>query len=289
MPCQACGIEGPTKYVELYQNIGMFYARRMVNIKGNLCRPCIGRYFRSFTLTTLFLGWWGIISFVMTPFILINNVVRYLGALSLPMPNMASVNMPIDAKPRPVGSGSFKFKLIYGMIIWGAVLAFVAYHSVGFLEKHAPTINAKLHGGEISDDADAEYSGTKIGNDIVALEAEFKSKEWAGLRSEMLSRTSYLVDLTAQNDKLQRQFTKERDANVAANDACEKLALDEFGPAVNDYTSAMNDTFSLVKSTTAPTSETGPALDKLTAREEGSMARLRAYFSDRKSHGCDSK
>lgn len=289
MPCQACGVEGPTKYVELYQNIGMLFARRTLHIKGNLCRPCIGRYFRSYTLTTLFLGWWGFISFVMTPFILINNVVRYLGALSLPMPNMASVNVPIDAAPLPVGSGSFKLKLLYGAIICLAVLGFVAYHNVGFLEKHAPKINAKLHGGEISGDADAEYSGGKVGDDIVALEADVKSKDWAGVRTEMLSRTPYLVDLTTQNDKLQRQFTKERDANVAANDACEKLALDEFGPALNDYTSAMNDTYSLARSTTIPTSETAPALDKLTAREEGSMQRLRAYFSDRGTHGCDTK
>lgn len=204
MPCQACGVERPTKYAELYQNFGMFFARRTVSIKGDLCRTCIGRCFRSYTLTTLFLGWWGLISFVMTPFILINYVVRYLGALSLPAPSMASVNVPIDAAPRPVSSGSFKFKLIYGTIICAVLLGILAYHNVGFLEKHAPGINAKLHGGEISDDADAQYSGTKIGDDIVALEADIKSKDWAGVRSEMLSRTSYLVDLTNQNGKLQR-------------------------------------------------------------------------------------
>ena len=66
----------------------MVFTRQTVQVRADLCRPCIGRYFLSYTLTTLFLGWWGMISFVMTPFILLNNVGLYLLALRLPEPGM---------------------------------------------------------------------------------------------------------------------------------------------------------------------------------------------------------
>ncbi|MFA4998602.1 MAG: zinc ribbon domain-containing protein [Candidatus Paceibacterota bacterium] len=81
--CQVCGDYAPTKYVEFYQNIGMFLARQSKSIKGKLCKNCINKNFGDFTLTTLFLGWWGIISFFLTPFYILNNIFRYLTCLRL--------------------------------------------------------------------------------------------------------------------------------------------------------------------------------------------------------------
>src|SRR5580704_16268081 len=110
MVCKGCGIDAPTKYVEFYQNIGMFFYRQSTEFKGDLCRTCIGKYFQSYTLTTLFLGWWGLISFVVTPFLLLNNVIRYLLAFRLPKPDFAaSMNMQAltTAMPPSVASGSF--------------------------------------------------------------------------------------------------------------------------------------------------------------------------------------
>jgi hypothetical protein len=86
MICQGCGIEAPTKYVSFYQNIGALVMRFHRSIKGNLCKRCINKYFWEYTLITLGLGWWGMISFFLTPFFVINNVVRYLGALGLEAP-----------------------------------------------------------------------------------------------------------------------------------------------------------------------------------------------------------
>jgi hypothetical protein len=47
-------------------------------VKGNVCPACAKKHFQELTLTTLFGGWWGVISFLMTPFILVNNVVQYV-------------------------------------------------------------------------------------------------------------------------------------------------------------------------------------------------------------------
>ncbi|OWK45188.1 hypothetical protein [Fimbriiglobus ruber] len=42
------------------------------------------------TATTLFLGWWGTISFIVTPFLLLNNIGRYLFCLGMsPVPSGA--------------------------------------------------------------------------------------------------------------------------------------------------------------------------------------------------------
>lgn len=81
--CQVCGSLTPTKYVEFYQNIGMLVMRQSSSIKGNLCKKCINREFKKRTLTTLFLGWWGMISFFLTPIYLINNIGRFVPTIGM--------------------------------------------------------------------------------------------------------------------------------------------------------------------------------------------------------------
>jgi tetratricopeptide (TPR) repeat protein len=71
--CDVCRLNISTSYVKLYQNIGAFFVRYYKSIDGDLCMSCINKYFWRYTLTTLTLGWWGAISFCVTPvFILIN-------------------------------------------------------------------------------------------------------------------------------------------------------------------------------------------------------------------------
>lgn len=81
--CRACGAFAPTKYVEFHQNIGGFVVRFHKSMKGALCKSCIHRYFWEYTGLTLFAGWWGVISFFVTPVFLVNNVVRYVGCLGM--------------------------------------------------------------------------------------------------------------------------------------------------------------------------------------------------------------
>ena len=83
MFCQTCGVEAPTKYVEFHRNIGLLFLRLSASIKGDLCKRCIHKHFWEMTLVTIFLGWWGVISFLVTPFFLLNNVIRYVGCLKL--------------------------------------------------------------------------------------------------------------------------------------------------------------------------------------------------------------
>lgn len=84
MFCQKCGIEAPTKYVAFYQNIGLLVMRLSKSIEGNLCKSCIHKTFWSFTAVNLTLGWWGMISLILTPCFVVNNLVRYLLCLGMP-------------------------------------------------------------------------------------------------------------------------------------------------------------------------------------------------------------
>ena len=75
--CDICLLNKPTKYINLYENVGALIVRYHKQIEGELCFECSKFVFWRFTLKTLLLGWWGVISFIVTPFILLNNIIRY--------------------------------------------------------------------------------------------------------------------------------------------------------------------------------------------------------------------
>jgi hypothetical protein len=82
--CQACGADAPTKFVEFHQNMGALVMRFRRRVRGNLCKQCINQHFWKMTGTTIAVGWLGVISLVIAPIFVINNVVRYIGCLKLP-------------------------------------------------------------------------------------------------------------------------------------------------------------------------------------------------------------
>ncbi len=112
--CQLCGEPAPTKYVEFYENVGLLVMRFRRSIKGNLCKHCIDRCFWDFTGKTFLLGWWGSISFILTPFILLNNLLRFITTLGMPRPRVQVARGP---------SGFWVFTTIMGGIL---VLVFLA-------------------------------------------------------------------------------------------------------------------------------------------------------------------
>jgi hypothetical protein len=81
MICQSCGKTAPTTYVAFYWNKGALFIRWYKYIKGEMCKSCIHQHFWEYTLINVTLGWWGVISLCVTPFFIINNVVRYIAAM----------------------------------------------------------------------------------------------------------------------------------------------------------------------------------------------------------------
>jgi hypothetical protein len=84
--CQLCQRETPTIRVELAQNIGLLLARQSKVLAGELCRPCGMRAFKQMTLTTLLMGWWGLISFFVAPVYLVRNLLAWRSLRALPPP-----------------------------------------------------------------------------------------------------------------------------------------------------------------------------------------------------------
>ena len=181
---------------------------------------------------------------------------------------------------------SFKFKVLYAALLSLGMLCLLAYHPNEFSGQHSPLIQAPFHNGEISDVSDGEYVGKKLGNDIASLEADIQSKEWPGIRTEVLSREPYLFSIYVQNDKLQRRIVLERNANLGANDVCEQLALEELGPGLNAYTAATNNLFTFMKANTELTTANIAIATYLTDSDQRAMQQLQRYFSDRKNHSC---
>jgi hypothetical protein len=83
-PCQLCGEDRPLKQVTLMQNIGVLVVRFPKTLSGLMCKECITSKFWSYTLITLFFGWWGVISFFYTLIALPTNIVNFIGSRSLP-------------------------------------------------------------------------------------------------------------------------------------------------------------------------------------------------------------
>jgi len=75
--CQACGAAGKVADVTFRQNIGMILARQSKSISGMLCRECVSKYFWQMTLTTLAVGWLGMISIIIAPVFIVLNIVSF--------------------------------------------------------------------------------------------------------------------------------------------------------------------------------------------------------------------
>ncbi|HLJ56367.1 MAG TPA: tetratricopeptide repeat protein [Chthonomonadaceae bacterium] len=76
--CQSCGTPGPVRQVNYNQNIGALVIRYSKRIGGNMCETCASKYFWQYTGTTALLGWFGFISFIISPFIVVGNVFSYI-------------------------------------------------------------------------------------------------------------------------------------------------------------------------------------------------------------------
>lgn len=66
------------------QNTGMLVMRQTREWAGCACRACGKSLFYKTSLHTLILGWWGTISMILTPIILVMNVWNVIRVLRLP-------------------------------------------------------------------------------------------------------------------------------------------------------------------------------------------------------------
>jgi hypothetical protein len=91
MYCQKCGCQAPTRHVTFHQNIGLLVMRLYNGTDGHLCKPCIHSTFWTYTAVNMTVGWLGVISLILAPIFMINNIVQYIGCLGMESPRPGAV------------------------------------------------------------------------------------------------------------------------------------------------------------------------------------------------------
>ena len=93
-PCRLCH-RAPAASATLHQHRGLMGKPRHRVLRGPLCRQCGLIAWRRMTLDTAALGWWGVVSVVVTPLTLALNAVALVRLLQVPA--TAAVPAPVAA------------------------------------------------------------------------------------------------------------------------------------------------------------------------------------------------
>jgi hypothetical protein len=99
--CRLCGCV-PAANVKFRGHQGMILLMRFLSLDGPFCRDCGLATFRRMTARTLVQGWWGYASFVITPIVVLINLVRRDKVANLPAPQAApggGSRQPMDPGP----------------------------------------------------------------------------------------------------------------------------------------------------------------------------------------------
>ncbi len=83
--CDSCG-RAPARPITVRRHVGLLLLQQFVKARVVACRPCGRALIRSYTLRTLWQGWWGAISFFVNWFVLASNALswRKLGQIEAP-------------------------------------------------------------------------------------------------------------------------------------------------------------------------------------------------------------
>jgi hypothetical protein len=66
--------------LSFHRNVGMLFLRRTYALRGELCKNCMRRAYGAFTWRNLLQGWWGTISFFITPVYFFMNTYSFAAA-----------------------------------------------------------------------------------------------------------------------------------------------------------------------------------------------------------------
>jgi hypothetical protein len=123
--CRQCGC-GPAADVTFRGHRGMILLMQFLSAPGPFCRDCGIATFRTMTSRTLVQGWWGFLSFFITPFILLINLIRVrkVSRLAPPMPHPDGQSV----RPMPVGRPVYLRPTMLGLLV---PLAFIGLVAVG--------------------------------------------------------------------------------------------------------------------------------------------------------------
>jgi hypothetical protein len=93
--CDSCG-RSPARTITVRRHVGLLVLQQFVTVRVNACRSCGRSLIKSYTVRTLWQGWWGAISFFFNWFVLATNAVAWRRLGSLPRPSLSG-DLVVDA------------------------------------------------------------------------------------------------------------------------------------------------------------------------------------------------
>jgi hypothetical protein len=85
IPCAVCG-RGPTRNIIIRRHVGMVFVARFIRLRASFCREHGVSTAKAYLGRTALQGWWGIISLVVNPFVIITDIRALLAYGRLPAP-----------------------------------------------------------------------------------------------------------------------------------------------------------------------------------------------------------
>jgi hypothetical protein len=84
--CTHCGLQAEVDDVTIMQIVGLVIVFQWKKMGGSWCRRCTDKELVPATLLSMFMGWWGLISFFLTPIFLAVNTWTFLKTRALTPP-----------------------------------------------------------------------------------------------------------------------------------------------------------------------------------------------------------
>ncbi len=128
-PCRFCS-NVPTVKTKFRGHRGMIIAMQNRSVDGPFCRDCGMATFRDLTSKTLIQGWYSYASFVITPIIVLWNIVNRgkVAGLAPPQPSpYGGARQPMDPGPRLLARPASIIGLFVPFILVGALIAIIAF------------------------------------------------------------------------------------------------------------------------------------------------------------------
>jgi hypothetical protein len=124
LQCRFCG-SYPAKKATFRGHRGMIVVMQFLGQKGPFCRDCGISTFRDMTSKTLVQGWWGYASFIITPFILLWNLLQRLKFNDLPAPQPARDGTSVA--PMPLGKPLYLRPTMAGLLVPVLAIGAIGY------------------------------------------------------------------------------------------------------------------------------------------------------------------
>lgn len=136
LSCRICGAQ-PAVHATVRGHQGLIIIMRFLKSEGAFCRSCGMATYREMSANTLWQGWWGYLSLVITPFTLLSNFFTRFRFTKLSPPS-GGWRPPLDpGKPIPLRPAGLLFLLPVALVVL-AVTALIGLGVVGAATEQEP-------------------------------------------------------------------------------------------------------------------------------------------------------